>query len=168
MTTSASIYIQDLNAICSLGNGMTAIAAHLFTPSATDFGGMSEQYSAGKPIYLSGAPSMCALPADTPLRFACAVFKVFVTDFWPCVYDFNRLLIERESIYQWRALDTGGFVRCGFGRRLGCVVTTHGEWFYVAGGDFCRALIAVFRQSQRHSFGRGVCVVYFEQHAQRG
>lgn len=69
MTTSAPIYIQDLNAICSLGNGMTAIAAHLFTPNATDFGGMSEQYSVGKPLYLSGAPSTCALPADTPLAF---------------------------------------------------------------------------------------------------
>ena len=63
------IYIQDFNAICTLGTGLSDISTHLFSGAATDFGCVSEQYSAQKPLYLSALEDAFVLPADTPLHF---------------------------------------------------------------------------------------------------
>ena len=62
------IYIQNLNAICALGEDLPTISKHLFADTHQDFGQHSTQYSL-KPVFLSWLNNHFALPSDTPLRF---------------------------------------------------------------------------------------------------
>ncbi|MGL4768073.1 MAG: beta-ketoacyl-ACP synthase [Formosimonas sp.] len=62
------IYIQDLNAMCSLGNNLHEIERHLFDANDTDFGALNQQYSE-QALYLSPIHHEASLPIDTPVRF---------------------------------------------------------------------------------------------------